>query len=291
VVTYLAGYHRHSRRVMESVESTLGGPGRLRKAFDALVNRRLLPHPLERATFHFISNTMLRTARQRLFLAAFGGIAVALTLPALLRIGTRPGMPILLFEAAGLLSAPLTLSFFVVSGLRAAFNFPAELRANWVFQICESEDRVLHIRAARKWIALMGIAPLFVILTPIEIWFRGWRLAFIHLTFALALSLLLLNLLLVWFRKIPFTCSYFPGKTSMAVMAALYLAGFTTYSWSGADLEGRLIASPVQLIVFYLAAAAALYGLSRLEIRELGVDDALIYEDEPDPVVRSLELG
>ena len=290
-VTYLAGYHRHARRVMESVESTLGGPGRVRAGFDGLVNRRLLPHPLERATFHFISNTMLRTARQRLFLAAFGGVAVALTLPALVRIGTRPGTPILLFEAAGLLSAPLTLSFFVVSGLRAAFNFPAELRANWVFQICESEDRVLHIRAARKWIALMGILPLFALLTPVEIWFRGWRLAFIHLTFALGLSLVLLNLLLIWFRKIPFTCSYFPGKTSMAVMAALYLAGFTTYSWSGADLEGRMIGSPALLIVFYAAIGAALYGLSRLEIRELGVDDALIYEDEPDPIVRSLELG
>ena len=138
------------------------GPAACAPPSTRAVNRWLLPHPLERATFHFISNTMLRTARQRLFLAAYGGIAVALTLPAVLRIGTRPGTPILLFEAAGLLSVPLTLSFFAVSGLRAAFNFPAELRANWVFQICESEDRVLHMRAARKWIALMGIAPLFV---------------------------------------------------------------------------------------------------------------------------------
>ena len=71
---------------------------------------------------------------------------------------------------------PLTLSFFAVSGLRAAFNFPAELRANWVFQICESEDRMPHIRAARKWIVLMGIVPLFALLAPFEIWFRGWRL-------------------------------------------------------------------------------------------------------------------
>jgi len=31
--------------------------------------------------------------------------------------------------------------------------------------------------------------------------------------------------------------------------------------------------------------------LSWLERRESGVDDSLIYEDEPDPVVRSLELG
>jgi hypothetical protein len=160
-----------------------------------------------------------------------------------------------------------------------------------VFQICESEDRILHIRAARKWIALMGIAPLFALLAPVEIWFRGWRLAFLHLTFALGLTLVLLNLLLIWFRKIPFTCSYFPGKTSMAVMFFLYLAGFTTYSWTMAELEARWIDRPAPLLLFYLATGAALYGLARLEVRELGVDDALIYEDEPDPIVRSLELG
>jgi hypothetical protein len=137
----------------------------------------------------------------------------------------------------------------------------------------------------------MGMAPLFALLAPFEVYFRGWRLGFIHLSFALALSLVLLNLLLVWFRKIPFTCSYFPGKKSMAAMFSLYLVGFTAYSWSMADLEARLLEEPAQLLLFYAAIGAALYGLARLERRELGVDDSLIYEDEPDPVVRSLELG
>ncbi len=39
------------------------------------------------------------------------------------------------------------------------------------------------------------------------------------------------------------------------------------------------------------AGVLALAGLAWLEKRELAVDDALSYEDEPDPVVRSLELG
>ncbi|MEO8370082.1 MAG: hypothetical protein ABI806_12855 [Candidatus Solibacter sp.] len=290
-ITYLAGYHRHARRVMQSVEGAEGAPGRLRAAFDRQVNRWLLPHPLERATFHFISNTILRNAKQRLFLATYGGIAVALALPEVLHIGARPGAPIVSFYAAGLLSIPLTLSFFTVSGLRAAFNFPAELRANWIFQICDSGESLPHLRAARKWIVLMGLTPLFLLLTPIEIYFRGWRLAFIHLTFALGLSLLLLGLLFVWLRKIPFTCSYFPGKTSMAVMFFLYLAGFTLYSWSMADLQARMLEEPVSLLLFYACVGGALYGISRLESAELSVSAVLIYEDEPDPIVRTLELG
>jgi len=74
-------------------------------------------------------------------------------------------------------------------------------------------------------------------------------------------------------------------------MFFLYLAGFATYSWTMADLEARLLGDPAQLLLFYVVIAAALYGLGRLEKRELGVDDSLIYEDEPDPIVRSLELG
>ena len=292
-VTYLAGYRRHARRVMESVESAFDGPGRPRRAFETLVNRWLLPHPLERASFHFISNTILRNARQRLFLAVYAGVAVALSLPSLVSVGTQTarGGPLFAFTPAGFLTLPLTLSFFAVTGLRAAFNFPAELRANWIFQVAESEDCAVHIRAVRKWVIVMVLAPLMAVLAPIEVWMRGWWFAAVHVTFALLLSLLMLHLLLVWFRKIPFTCSYFPGKTSLAVVAFIYAAGFAVYVVWFSHLERYLLGAPAGLIVFYALGILALAGLERLERRELSIDDVLMYEDQPDPVVRSLELG
>jgi hypothetical protein len=288
---YLAGYRRHARRVMESLDATFRGPGRARRALERAANRWLLPDPLERATFHFISNTMLRSARHRLLIAAYSAMAVALAVPAVVRIGTRAGGPMLVLAPAGFLAIPLTLSFFAVTGLRAAFNIPVELRANWTFRMCESAERTAPIRAARKWVIAMGLVPLFAVLAPLEILFRGWKLGGIHLTFAMVLSIVLLNLLLVWFRKIPFTCSYFPGKTSLAVMALLYFAGFLAYSSTMASLQLRLLPSAAGLALFYAAAFAAIAGLARLEKREFQVDDALIYEDRPDPIVRTLELG
>lgn len=290
-LAYLAGYARHARRVMDSVETAREGPGPLRRRFDAFINRRLLPHPLERATFHFISNTILRTAKNRLFLAGYAAIALALALLSVVRIGTRPGAAPIGIQTAILAVVPLTLSFFAVSGLRAMFNFPAELRANWIFQVCESEERVAHIRAVRKWVLVFGIAPLFAALAPLEFALRGWRVALIHLSFALLLSLVLLNILLIWFRKIPFTCSYFPGKTNMVVSGVLYLFGFSAYSWSMAALVERLIRAPVKLAIFYAAILLLLRGLASFEKHELQVDDTLVYEDRPDPVVRTLELG
>jgi hypothetical protein len=292
-ITYLAGYRRHARRVMESVESAFDGPGRLRRLFEAFVNRRLLPHPLERASFHFISNTILRNARQRLFLAVYAGMAVALALPSLISIDAPPrgGAPQFAFTPGGLLTVPLTLSFFAVTGLRAAFNFPAELRANWIFQVSESEDSAAHLRAVRKWVVFMVLAPLTAALVPLEVWLRGWGAAAIHVTIALVASLILLHLLLVWFRKIPFTCSYFPGKTSLAVLVLIYVAGFAVYVVWLSRVERYLIESPAALVVFYALGILAVVGLERLERRELRIDDVLIYEDSPDPVVRSLELG
>jgi hypothetical protein len=74
-------------------------------------------------------------------------------------------------------------------------------------------------------------------------------------------------------------------------MFALYLAGFTTYSWTMGDIQRTLLHQPFQMVLFYAAGVGALVGLAKLERRELGVDDMLIYEDEPDPIVRSLEIG
>lgn len=289
-VTYFFGYWRHARRVMESVEASGDAPGPLRRAFERFANARLLPHPLERATFHFISNTMLRSARHRLFLATVGGVAIAMTMPNVLWLGLRPGSATFVVSAEGLLIAPLILTFLCVTGLRAAFNIPAELRANWIFQTAESEESFRHIRAARKWIVVMGLAPLSAVVLPFEIAFRGWN-GVVHLTFALALALVLLNALLIWFRKIPFTCSYFPGKMGMAAMAFVLVLGFVFYVLIVANLEARWMGHPAPLAAFYGSIAAALWGLRRLERRELRIDDVLIYEDQPDPAVRTLELG
>jgi hypothetical protein len=290
VVTYAAGYRRHARRVMESAEKSADPPGRLRAGLDRLANRYLLPNPLQRATFHFISSTILRSTRHRLFLATLGGIALALTLPNLYWLSLEPGGRMFVFRPAGLLPIPLILTYLCVTGLRSAFNIPAELRANWVFQTAESEDRVQHLRAARKWIIVMGLGPLATLMLPVEIYWRGWA-GLMHMAVALALAMVTLNLLLIWFRKIPFTCSYFPGKKSMAGMAGIFVVTFYLYVFVMSKLQYRWMEAPAGMVVYFLICGAALSGLRWLEGRELRIDDVFIYDDTPDPEVRTLELG
>jgi hypothetical protein len=138
---------------------------------------------------------------------------------------------------------------------------------------------------------VLGIVPLCAVLLPFEIWFRGWITGLVHVAVALVLSLVLMNSLLVWFRKIPFTCSYFPGKMAMAVTAGVYFLVFIGYCITMARWESAMIAAPWKLAVFFPVGMGALWILAKLERRELTIDDVLIFEDQPDPAVRTLELG
>jgi hypothetical protein len=78
---------------------------------------------------------------------------------------------------------------------------------------------------------------------------------------------------------------------NLAFSGSLYVFGFTIYSRSMAGLIERLMQAPFKLALFYAAGLLALWLLARLERRELRGDDSVIYEDAPDPVVQTLEIG
>ncbi|MEO8127497.1 MAG: hypothetical protein ABJF23_03510 [Bryobacteraceae bacterium] len=290
LVAYVAGYRRHARRALESIELQLAGPGRLRVKLTGLLHNSLLRHPLQRATFHFIGQTLARSSRHRLFLAAYGGFAMAFAILIVFAVANVGGVPKIQVSPIGVLAVPLILSFCLLTGLRAAFSFPAELTPNWAFQVTDASFSDEHLKACRRWVALSGILPLFVLLAPLEFAMWRWNLALFHLSFGVILSWLLVEVLFFHFHKIPFACSYCPGKMNAAVLAALYLYGLTTYSFSMTDLEVWILHRPVRVALFFLLSAALLLAFRTHRIWR---PDAvgLTFEDEPDPVVRTLGIG
>ena len=63
-----------------------------------------------------------------------------------------------------------------------------------------------------------GVAPLFVALSPF--YFIWWKpgAALAHLVFSVTISALLIEALTMELRKLPFTCSYPPGKANMTIL-------------------------------------------------------------------------
>ena len=276
-LTHLPGYRRHARKLIEAPPSNPSGPGRLHTAINTAVNRLLVKDPTQQAVYHFIGQTISRSMKHRLFLATYAGFGAALVV---ISLGPDP---------AALLRIPLTLSFVLVSGLRATFNFPAELTANWAFQINGPDQTRQCLIAMRKWTIVCGVMPLFLLLTPLELAFFAWPLVLFQMMYGVSLSILLVELMLLDFQKIPFTCGYFPERSNLVWLIALYVGGLLLYSSSLADLEIRLMWEPREAVIFFFALLSVGLMFRKWQGRAQ-TENALDYLGDEDPVIRTLGI-
>lgn len=276
-LTWALGFARHYRRTLEAEDSV----SRLSPPRDRPL-AWLLRTPEERAVFHFSRAIVARSPKHRLFLACYGSAGVALGLVLAISLDERG----LTFSANSLRAFPFLMTFFVVSGFRAVFQFPSELASNWAFQIAEGRWSVAARSAARKLVDLGGVLPVLMAFLPLEIFEWGARLGLLHFAVQAMAGALLTELLFWNFDKVPFTCSYFPGKVNLALLIAIYLYGFTNYSFRMADFEVWAAQNPLPALAIASGAAGVLALLWRRETRR----EAVRF-DGSEPAIQTLELS
>ena len=289
VLTYLISYRRYSKKILEGVESNVFTQPVHQRASAWLLNHSLLLHPFQRASFYFISRIFGRSAKHRLFLAMYGGIGLALTVSSLFVLRKETTF-VLSISRRGLMEAPLILSFFVVSGLRATFNIPYELAANWIFQITSGSDPAEHLKATRKWVFWRGIVPVYALFAPLEFLRFDLSTVIFQVAFGLIVAGLLMELFFFQFNKVPFTCSYLPARSHLAFLAGAYLYGFTIYTSTIGMLQQWVGASMQHSVGFFVFTGGALALLSWYRRSRHDRQVEIVYEDDADPLVRQLNL-
>jgi hypothetical protein len=290
VATYLMAYRRYSKKVLEGVELEMFSQGWRQRISASVLNFTLLRHPFQRASFYFIGRIFGRSSKHRLFIAMYSGFGLAVTFSSLFVLRHDTDF-VLSISRSGLVDAPLILSFFVVSGLRATFNIPYELGANWMFQITSGSVAGEYLRATRRWVFLRGIVPVYALLALLEFRFFNPPEAVFHIAFGLAVALLLTEGFFFHFNKVPFTCSYLPPKSHMAFLAGAYLYGFTIYTFTIASLENWVWESPRKVATFFVVVGVFLVCLSWYRRKTHDRTLRIIYEDDGDPLVRQLNLS
>jgi hypothetical protein len=291
VAAYAVAYGRYTRASLEGAvnarkEKSRGG-GVVR---EALIHG-LLRNPLERATFCFSLRTMLRSPKHRLILAAYTGTGLALVLEESVALGLQKGLEWKPAQEVAMLSLPLVISFFLLSGMRFIFNIPSELSANWIFQATERREQADYLSGARASMVLLVVAPVAAAVPVVYTFLFDPRTALVHAAYCSLLSMLLVEGLLWRLDKLPFTCSYAPGRIPVVILLTVYLVAFLFYTHVMAYLEREMLQSGLATGISLGALFSAWCGLRAYRKRARGKTEGFVFHQEPEPVVCTLNLG
>ena len=290
IVTYALGYHRCFSRDSETMVSLPAAGGFLTPRIFAIFDRFLFRSSFERATFRFTMRALIRGPNQALVVGWFVGVGIVIASQSLFAAIGTPSHALDRFPSVEILGVPLALAYFLILGLRCAFDIPANFRANWLFRLTVNPETRECAMLARKVIFVFLAPALILICFPLYARFWGWRTSLIHTAIVGAMCAVLAEISLMRFRKIPFTCSA-PNFRSHAIVAILiYIVGFFAFSTFPAAVERWAFDNPVRFLAFvpfltgvWLALRAWRGNLSHLDTR-------IIFEEKLSPAVEAMNL-
>jgi hypothetical protein len=274
VLVFMAG----TRRRREGDVS--GASGRGRTPLQPLLARILARHPQRQAGIAFTLQAFARSAEHRLLFAGYLAAGAAATL---VLVGPSLSSHAALARDSApprLYAVQMILSFFIVAGLRAIFTRPAVLTANWVFQVCWTNDERRYQSGVRRAVAIV-LAAFLLALAPLHaLWLdAGTLLA--HFLVGWLAALTAAEIAVLEPGHIPFTCATVPGAGLKKWWPA-YLLAFGSYTFGVAALE-RLAFQSTKDSAVLVASLAAVYLITmqakRLVQRRHG---AVIFEEQAD---------
>ena len=287
LLSYLVSYQRHRRLFVE-------GTGARRR--EGKLGRRLLdftiPNPRQQAVFVFMARTLARSAQHRMVLMGYLGFCLAMVLSGIVGLRETPGAPRIFkpnqLVMASFVNAHLVLLIGLLIGLRHLFSIPAELRANWIFRITEREGRSQWLRAIDRFVLFWLVPVILLVPLPLEIVLLGARAAGELMVFAVG-GLLVYERLFFEAEKLPFTCSYLPGKRPAWTIVLAFIGVVSLLPVANLMLVS-LLESRIPALLFVALLVVTWTWIHRL--RELSwAELPLMYEEAPEPAVRTLNLS
>ena len=291
VVTYPLAYRRSVR---QAVEGSLAPKSRgwLARPVVSVLHTTLLRTPAQRAVYHFINQTLLRSQRHRLFLAMYAGLGIALALAWMVELHGQGGHVHIAVSVAGVRMAIPALAFWIVAGLCAALLSPADAKGSWLFTVIQGKVSAIDLRTTRLWVLVWSIAVMSITVGLASVVcpaLRGLKPVCAQALVAFGICLLLTDAFTLQMRTIPFTEARVPRNTDLAFILLRYIVAFPALVLTTAEYEGWIEASFIHLICTGLAIAAVhvcLRLLHRHMLRDWAARLGLEEEGELSQVLR-----
>ena len=280
---YGLSYFRHFARTAETPESGVA-PGRV---------WRLLPMPkdeVECAVMTFMKQTLSRSAAHRVLLRSFLGLACAVILQWVLppMLGILPTRSDLTLET---LAAPLVVSFALIAGLRLLIEVPADRAAGWAFRVVLDDTATDSIlRGVRRVMFEIGVVVWLIAIAPVNVLLLGWQVGLAHTVFCLLLSLLLLDVVLYDYDKVPFATRLNTDRTFLGGWIAGWFSAFLVYCFMTTSIEVALLRRPTAMAIGIVVVFGAWRGVLARKRHVARFRTGLDLSDAAPPVVLTLDL-
>jgi hypothetical protein len=248
------------------------------------------------ALTQFVIRTLARSRQHRMNLAFYLGIGFAFTVGIVeesLEMKHRTGIDVL-HQAANvpMLFSSLLILCACVMGTRVAFSRPLDLRANWLFRVTPVRGGAVCLSATRSALLALSVFPVWAGTAALFLWYWPWPAVAKHLLLLGLIGSLLVDLSLTGFRKIPFTCSYLPGKTRFHITFWASLMLWVVFLIKCVQFEQWIMADRLLYGKAVLILAGAAFAVRKLTNRRADRDAREIqYEEFESDELIGLGLG
>lgn len=277
-IALIACYHRTLRQIVEQPDLE---PARRGGAWRVPFGSRL-----QTVLVSFSLRTLMRSRQHRIALAFIWALVLGLAL-AMTGDWLKAGRPRPVDET--FLTCTLLMMVLAVSGMRGVFSLPIAHKANWILRVTQLQPTERYLAATRRILLLLGVAPIWLLAIFFSFGYRPWSTAAEHLLLLAIFGLFVIEVSLMRFAKVPFTCSFLPGKANMQyifwgfVLVAVMIVVFVN------DCEQPALTSVAGFAILAMLAIAATLAL-RLWNRAREREAELYFEEKPEAQLITLGL-
>ena len=275
ILSYPVAYRRRMRYLVEGSGSSSTRNLAL-VPINHLLHATLLRNRMQRGIYHFISYSLLRTHRHRVYLAMYAGLGLALLTACAVLLKLAHGHISIVLSPDGLLAAIPITAFWTIAGLRTAFLSPMDRRGSWVFRLILGRPGPAQLGATALWILpwamilTLGMVALIRLVAPAEM--RGWDTILSQALVAIGLCLLLTDALLLKVTNLPFTGEARAPATNLAFILLQYFGFFPPLALLTVDLEPWLQAS-----TWHVASTIGIIAVAHRAMRSVSRKNAEYY--------------
>lgn len=264
VLTYPVAYLRKSRQLTEGITLHRGRNWAARM-IARMLHATVVRTAEQRAVFHYISQTLLRVPRYRIYLVLYGGVGLSIVIASVLRFSTANNQVHVVVSTDGLRVSAGIVAFWAVAGLRLAFLSPGNKQGSWIVHLVHGRPPELgtalqELSAVKIWALLfVGILTGAACLTACAIAppdFLTWRSVAAQFFVAAGMCLLLTDFFFLHVTTVAFTDEPTGETPNPATAVAKYFTFFPIVLWLSLvagpwieDRNWRYIAVPIVIAV------------------------------------------